>query len=208
LVQNRRHAAKLRGGWDFHRYVTIARVSESPKVPRIVVADAREAIATLRGRGLRLSTARRLVVEALFAADGPASAVHLARDLRLDESSVYRNLEVLEQHGLVHHLHLGHSPGLYVISGREDSEYLYCPDCARVTAVPPAELDPIREQIRARFGYTAEFTHFAIVGRCAACSEGGPQDDATDTGSPIGVAHSHGNYIHAHGGAGGGRHRH
>ena len=147
-------------------------------------------------------------MEALFAAHGPVSAVHLARELRLDESSVYRNLEVLEQHGLIRHLHLGHSPGLYLISGREDTEYLYCRECARVTAVAPGELDPIREEIRARFGYTAEFTHFAIVGRCAACAEGGPRDDAAAAGSTVGAAHSHGDYVHAHGGAPDARHRH
>jgi Fur family ferric uptake transcriptional regulator len=129
-----------------------------------------DAIRSLRDSGLRLSTARRLVLGALFAADGPVSAAHLGRTLSLDESSVYRNLELLEHRGLVRHLHLGHSPGLYVLASGDDVEYLYCERCARVTAVTPDRLDPIREQINRQFGYTPRFTHFAIVGICRSCA--------------------------------------
>lgn len=132
-----------------------------------------EAIGAVRDRGLRLSTPRRLVLEALFAADGPLSAPELSHALALDATSVYRNLELLERHGLVHHVHLGHGPGLYVLAGRRPREYLYCEACGQVTAVEVAELDPIREQIHRRFGHTARFTHFAIVGVCAGCAARG-----------------------------------
>jgi Fur family ferric uptake transcriptional regulator len=114
-----------------------------------------------------------LVLDALFAAEAPVSAAQLARTLSLDESSVYRNLELLEERGVVRHLHLGHSAGLYVLAGERDTEYLYCERCAKVTAVTPDRLDPIREQVRSEFGYTPRFTHFAIVGLCADC---GPAD--------------------------------
>jgi Fur family ferric uptake transcriptional regulator len=136
-----------------------------------VAETPEQAIEALRASGLRLSTARRLVIEALFAADGPVSAAALAQTLSLDESSIYRNLEVLEQHGLTHHVHLGHGPGLYVLAGRDDHEYLYCERCAKVTVLAADDLEPVRGELRARFGHTARFTHFAIVGVCAACAE-------------------------------------
>jgi Fur family ferric uptake transcriptional regulator len=119
---------------------------------------------------MRLSTARRLVLEALFAADGPVSAPELAQALQVDATSVYRNLELLERHGLVHHVHLGHGAGLWVLAGREELEYLYCERCTKVTPVAAEDLDSIREQIRKRFGYRARFTHFAIVGLCDQCA--------------------------------------
>jgi Fur family transcriptional regulator, ferric uptake regulator len=142
----------------------------APDVPRLVVSTPGEAIQALRESGLRLSTARRLVIEALFAADGPVSAAALARDLVLEESSVYRNLEVLERHGLTRHVHLGHGPGLYALVGRDEGEYLYCQRCDKVTLLGPEELDPIREHLREHFGHTARFTHFAIVGLCEPCA--------------------------------------
>ena len=142
----------------------------APDVPRLVADSPAEAIETLRASGLRISTPRRLVIEALFAADGPVSAAALSVELSLDESSVYRNLEVLEQRGLTRHVHLGHGPGLYVLAGRDDLEFLYCERCAKVTVLDGDALDPVREQIRSRFGHSARFTHFAIVGVCASCA--------------------------------------
>jgi Fur family transcriptional regulator, ferric uptake regulator len=141
----------------------------SHDAPPLACSNLAEAVAGLRERGLRLSTARRLVLEQLFAADGPVSAEHIARHLALDLTSVYRNLETLERHGVVHHVHLAHGPGLYALRGKGEREYLYCEDCGAVRSASPEELDPVREQVRERFGYEARFTHFAIVGTCPAC---------------------------------------
>jgi Fur family ferric uptake transcriptional regulator len=146
-------------------------VTQSPDAPPLAFSDLADAIRALRKAGLRISTPRRLVLEALFAATGPVSAADLARELSLDESSVYRNLEVLEQLGVVRHVHLGHSAGLYTLVSDEVVEYLYCERCARVTTVAPNHLDSVREQIRDEFGYRARFTHFAIVGLCPDCAE-------------------------------------
>ncbi len=147
----------------------------SPDVPPLVAAGLADAVAALRRRGLRLTTSRRLVLEALFAAEGPVSAEHVARRSNLDPASVYRNFETLERHGLVRHVHLGHGPGLYALLGRGESEYLYCDRCGAVTALAPRELDPVRRRIKERYGYEARFDHFAIVGRCAACSAARPR---------------------------------
>jgi len=133
-------------------------------------ATIEQAIDAIRDRGLRLSTPRRLILEALFAADGAVSAQQLSRDLGLDATSVYRNLELLERFGAVHHVHLAHGAGLYVLAGPEDFEYLYCEHCGTLTAVAIADLDPVRDVIREQFGFQARFTHFAIVGLCQQCA--------------------------------------
>src|SRR4051812_16502560 len=74
-----------------------------------------EALARLRGCGLRASAARRLVLECLAAADGPVTVAAVATGLdgRLpisDLGSVYRILETFEREGLVHRVHLGGRP--------------------------------------------------------------------------------------------------
>lgn len=143
----------------------------APDAPRLVVGDPAEAAAALRDAGLRLSTARRLIIDALFANDGPVSAPQLAQLLSVGESSVYRNLEILERHGLVRHVHLGHGPGLYVLVGRDDREYLYCERCGRVAAIDPQELAPVHELIREVSGFRTGFTHFALVGLCGDCAQ-------------------------------------
>ena len=181
-------------------------MTQSPDVPPLIFDDLGEAISALRERGLRLSTARRLVLEALFAAEGPVSAAHLSRTLVIEESSVYRNLEVLEAYGLIRHVHLGHGPGLYVLLGCDEVEYLYCDRCARVTPVPAPRLDQVRREIKKEFGYEARFTHFAIVGLCEQCADqarpSGPAEpdpqSRTDAVDEHQHTHSHGDYIHSH----------
>ncbi len=168
-------------------------MTRAPEVTRLRFRDAAEAINEMRRRGLRVSTSRRLVLDALYAADGPCSAEHLARSLDLDVASVHRNLDVFERHGLVQHVHLGHGPGLYVLVGAGEHEYLYCEGCCAVRALEPAELDDLRSWLTDRFGYRARFTHHAIVGTCRDCADAGdaPPDAHVHE-------HSHGDFVHSH----------
>jgi Fur family ferric uptake transcriptional regulator len=137
--------------------------------PPVSFTDLPEAFRVLREQGLRLSAARRLVLEALFAAAAPASAEQIATSAGLDLASTYRNLETLERHGLARHVHFGHGPGLYVLVGRGEREFLFCERCREVRALEPDQLDPVRDRIRELYGYEARFTHFAIVGTCSRC---------------------------------------
>jgi Fur family ferric uptake transcriptional regulator len=142
--------------------------------PRLDAPDLDSAVDALRANGLRLSAARRLVLEALYGADGPVTAEQVASGLagrlpRSDLASVYRNLEMLEGLGLARHFHLGHGPGLYAPAGVSDREYLVCGSCGAVKAVEPDEMEPVRKLIQKRFGYEAQFSHFPILGVCPDC---------------------------------------
>jgi Fur family ferric uptake transcriptional regulator len=134
--------------------------------------DLESALAALRDSGLRVSAARRMVLEALFSAEEPLSAERIVELLggRSDAASVYRNLEALERVGLVRHMHLGHGPGLYARIGAGEREYLICDLCGSLRAVEPGELDGVRELIRRDFGHEARFTHFPIAGLCSECA--------------------------------------
>ena len=149
--------------------------------PPIAAADVDAAVDALRAHGLRVSAARRLVLEALYAAAAPISAEQIADGLagrlpRSDLASVYRNLETLEGVGLVRHRHLGHGPGLYSHAGLDEREYLVCDSCRAVMAVDRREMDPVRNLIQKRFGYEARFSHFPILGLCADCAREESQD--------------------------------
>jgi Fur family ferric uptake transcriptional regulator len=133
------------------------------------------AIALVRQCGLRVSSARRLVLEALLAADGPMSAEQIATGIggrvpASDIASVYRNLQAFEEIGVVRHVHLGHGPGLHALAIGGEREYLTCERCADYRVVDPQELDAVRELVERCFGYRARFTHFPIVGLCPSCA--------------------------------------
>jgi Fur family ferric uptake transcriptional regulator len=146
-------------------------LTSAPRAERLSFSSLQGATFELRARGMRLSTARRLLLEALFAADGPVSAESLARGLRIEPASVYRNLETLERHGLVRHVHLGQGPGLYALVGRGEREYLYCERCGEVRELASDELDPVRAEVQRRLGYRTRFSHFALTGLCGDCVE-------------------------------------
>jgi len=148
-------------------------VTEPVQTPPLRFEGKDEVFAALRAEGFRVSTPCRRVVEALFAADDPASAQRIAAAAELPEadlSSVYRNLERLEKLGVVRHVHLGHGPSLYMLVGTGEREFLLCERCGRARSLDPAELDPVRDEIERRFGHRARFSHFPIVGLCAECA--------------------------------------
>ncbi len=190
--------------------------------PRLAFDSLDEIAAALRANGGRFSATRRRVLEALFAADGPVSADHIARGpdgktRPLDLTSVYRTLERLEELGVVRHVHIDHGAGLYALAGSGEREYLVCDRCHEVSSVDAARLDPTRAEIREATGYQARFSHFPIVGLCPRCSfaidqgsdpsldlvrltRGGTMthDDEHQHGKPHTHEHSHGEVAHAH----------
>jgi Fur family ferric uptake transcriptional regulator len=145
----------------------------APRSKPLAFRDLDDVAAALRSAGSRLTTPRRLVLEALFAARGLVSAEQIAAGahtgVRLDLTSVYRNLEKLERLGVVRHVHVGHGPSVYGLIGDGEREFLVCEVCGKVSAADTEQLDRVRAVIRDEFGFEARFTHFPIHGRCAGC---------------------------------------
>jgi Fur family ferric uptake transcriptional regulator len=132
------------------------------------------AITTLRVRGLRVSAARRLVLEALFAADEPVTADAIADGLNgrfpsSDLASVYRNLDTLEEIGLVRHFHVAHGAGQYALSGRHEAGYVACEKCGAHRPLDHGTVARVAAVLREACGYEPQLVHFPIVGRCPEC---------------------------------------
>jgi Fur family ferric uptake transcriptional regulator len=132
-----------------------------------------DAVALLRQQGVRLTGSRQAVLGVLFADTTLHTAEEIASAAYVDLASAYRNLETLEQLGVVRHVHLGHGPGLYARSGLAELEHAVCESCGAHQSVAAGELQAARDAIHAATGITARFSHFPIVGRCRACTEAG-----------------------------------
>jgi Fur family ferric uptake transcriptional regulator len=138
-------------------------------------ASVPAAITTLRVRGLRVSAARRLVLEALFAAEAPVTAEAIATGLggRLpgsDLASVYRNLDTLEEIGLVRHLHVAHGAGRYALAARHQAGYVACERCGAHRPLDQATVAQLTALLREACGYEPQLVHFPVVGHCQECS--------------------------------------
>jgi Fur family ferric uptake transcriptional regulator len=133
----------------------------------MTVASLPTLLNTVRAHGMRVSTARRSVLEVLMAAGEPLTAEQVAGGA--DLASTYRNLDALESIGIVRHLHLGHGPGRYELNGRS-AGWATCELCGHSTPLPSPALQAIRLAVREAAGFEAAFGHFPIVGRCSNCS--------------------------------------
>lgn len=150
-------------------------MTHTHSVAPVEAPDVDAAMAALRSRGLRVSAARRLVLEAFYLTEEPLTAEQVADGLggrvpSSDLASVYRNLEMLEGLGLVRHFHLGHGPGMYARAGTGAHEYLVCERCQSAQAVEPKALDRARAAIKRQTGWEARFSHFPVAGLCPSCA--------------------------------------
>jgi Fur family ferric uptake transcriptional regulator len=141
--------------------------------PAVEASTVAAAVGALRHHGLRPSTARRVVLEALFTAGRPLTAEEIAGGLggrvpASDLASVYRNLEVLERLGLVRHVHLGHGPSLYAPAA-DRHELVACERCGASVALAPRLAKAMRDAVRAATGFEARFSHLPLPGLCPRC---------------------------------------
>jgi Fur family transcriptional regulator, ferric uptake regulator len=147
-------------------------MTQAARTPPLALTDVEAAGAVLRSDGSRFSLPRRLVLQRLFAAEGPVSVEFLSHgegeSPSIEPTSVYRSLERFEQLGIARHMHVGNGPGLYTLAAPQ-REYLACERCDEVLAVAPGDLDAVRELIQRTFGYDASFSHFPIIGVCPRC---------------------------------------
>ncbi len=151
------------------RLVTVPAHTASVAVPNL---DA--ALTAVRDSGMRLSSARRIVLEALFRAPGPLTAEEIARGAGglvppCDLASVYRNLETLEAAGLVRHVHVGHAAGLYLPAGSA-VELVVCERCGARADIDPRVTAAVRDTVHAATGFTPRFDHFPVAGLCSPCA--------------------------------------
>lgn len=156
----------------------VATAAATRAAPAATRAPLESALATLRARGLRASSARRLVLHALLEAKRPVTAEQIATGLGgrvtpSDLGSVYRNLETLERAGVVRHVHAARGASLYAIAREEDEGFLLCERCGEIRPGNPHAIAVIRGAVRKAFGYDAGFLSFPIVGVCPACAQEG-----------------------------------
>jgi len=137
---------------------------------------AQDLEAALAANGLRLTAARRAICRVLARShDQHLTATDLLRKVKraspgVNLSTIYRTLEALEGAGLLHHVHLGHGPGIVHLSEATDHHHLYCERCGKTVDLPLPELGPSLRRLAARHGFRLGGVHFAIAGLCQACA--------------------------------------
>jgi Fur family ferric uptake transcriptional regulator len=129
---------------------------------------------TVRASGKRLTVQRRLVLDAVQRARHHVTAEEIARRVRarhpqIDPSTVYRNLEALEELGLVTHTHLDDRVTRWHRADTHPHGHLVCRVCGTETEIRPAVLEAMARRLRDEHRFEADLAHSAIVGICRQC---------------------------------------
>ncbi|MFP4634604.1 MAG: Fur family transcriptional regulator [Nitriliruptoraceae bacterium] len=132
----------------------------------------------LRRSRQRYTPGRRELVEVLHAAGRPVTIPELMREgASQSQSSLYRNLAILEQCGAVHRLASTDDAARYELTEQlsEHHHHVVCSRCGRIDDVtlPPAierALSEAADEARQQSDYLVESHRLELVGTCAECT--------------------------------------
>jgi Fur family zinc uptake transcriptional regulator len=145
---------------------------------RHCIDEALDRAATLCGRrGARLTDIRRRVLELVWNSHAPVGAYELLEKLQREGRSaapptVYRALEFLMEHGLVHRLE---SLNAFVGCPRPDkdhvSQFLICTDCRNVAEIDDPAIGSAVSRSASAAGFVVNRLTIEMHGLCPSCSE-------------------------------------
>ena len=129
------------------------------------------------GKGARLTDLRRQVLGLILESESPAGAYDLLDRLRATRHgaappTVYRALEFLLEHGLIHKLESRSAYVGCVSHGDADhtAQFLICRTCGQVTELDDHELAHALNDAAKRLGFTVGKATIEAEGRCAVCA--------------------------------------
>jgi len=132
----------------------------------------------LRAVGQRYTSKRRALVEALATSPNPVAVPDLlAGDRGLPQSSLYRNLSVLEQAGAVHRVVPDEGFARYELAEdlTQHHHHLVCRSCGTVqdVTVPRGlerQVERARSEVESRTGFSAVSHRLDLIGLCRSCA--------------------------------------
>src|SRR3954447_12188136 len=127
----------------------------------------------LRDKGYRLTPQRELVLAAVnrlgHATPDEVLAAVREQSSAVNVSTVYRNLELLEELGVVRHTHITDRVPTYHSTVTPQHVHLVCRGCDRVIDAAPEEFEGWLAALEERHGFTADLGHLTVFGHCQDC---------------------------------------
>jgi Fe2+ or Zn2+ uptake regulation protein len=144
---------------------------EPPPRPGYALAEQ------LRAHNLRVTPQRQIVLEALFNAEGHATAEELLQIAQekvpgFNIASVYRTLASLEDVALIRSSQLGHGGRVYELlrSGEEGHQHLVCTNCGKTIHFKAASATTLRRELEAEHGFRVRGAEIIVAGLCPDCA--------------------------------------
>jgi Fur family zinc uptake transcriptional regulator len=134
-----------------------------------------EAVRLCEGRGVRLTALRRRVLELVWQGHAPVGAYRVMELLGAERGTVapptvYRALDFLVQHGLVHRIEsLNAFIGCRAPAASHRASFLICRACREVAELDDLELARTLDRRAAAAGFSVDEARVEVIGTCARC---------------------------------------
>lgn len=147
---------------------TVRRAKATPPSDRDEIVDR------LRGDGHTVGRTRAAILDAVLETTHGFTADELAAGLDgVHAATVYRTLGLLEEIGVIRHVHVSHGPAIYELASiAANRQHLACDTCGRHFSVSSRVFDASRRVLERDHDFLLDSGHFAILGTCRSCAAG------------------------------------
>ena len=133
-------------------------------------------VAAMRKNGYRVTSQRLTVLDAVCDVGGHATMGQIYQrvkelDPAIDQSTVYRALDVLCEVGLVNAAEIGSEGKVYEIAEKTPHHHLVCQQCGTIFSLEHQFVKPLLKRIKQQTGFVVTDNHLTLTGICASCSQ-------------------------------------
>lgn len=128
----------------------------------------------LKDKNLRITKQRKMILEAIEAAENPISAEEIFEDIKdegLDLSTVYRNLNILEEKSVL--LKTTNIDGISYYQLHTDSHkhFITCNICHSKYIIENCPIHELEDQVENETGFQITGHNFEFTGICPSCQQ-------------------------------------
>ncbi len=127
----------------------------------------------LKAQGARLTSPRKMILEAALKSKKPFSAEIIFQNLKeqVDLATIYRNLTFFYEIGLVHRVDIGAETAVYEIGSKDEQHhhhYFVCKTCGKTEALESCSMVAVEAGLKKK-GYRNLSHRLEFTGLCSAC---------------------------------------
>lgn len=130
----------------------------------------------IRGDGYKLTQVRQFIVPFLTKSDRPLSAGEIlqalgARVRQVNKTTVYRELQFLQQQGVVTNVDFGDRKKRYELAAQPHHHHAVCKSCGRIENIQvDRAFAKLEKKILRHISFTTLDHQFDLVGLCSYCA--------------------------------------
>jgi Fe2+ or Zn2+ uptake regulation protein len=141
----------------------------------VAVMNNQTLTTTLRGKGLRITPQREMILLALTQSQGQMTAEQILEKVHeyspcVNIATVYRNLDILRDYEILSVTALPDRPLQWELVDAEPHHHIVCTECHRMEQVPHETVAALSEKLLRDYGFRAVLKHMTLPGLCACCA--------------------------------------